>query len=42
MKEQLVNIAIQLKESFVIHESHKLSQEFSSKADSIDVLFYKD
>ena len=31
-----------LKESFVIHESHKLSQEFASKADSIGVLYYKD
>lgn len=31
-----------LKESFVIHESHKLSKEFASKSDSIGVLFYKD
>ena len=31
-----------LKESFVIHESHKLSQEFATKSDSIGVLFYKD
>lgn len=31
-----------LKESFVIHESHKLSQEFPSKVDSIGVLYYKD
>jgi len=31
-----------LKESFVIHESHKLSQEFASKADSIGALYYKD
>ena len=31
-----------LKESFVIHESHKLSQEFASKSDSIGVLYYKD
>ena len=31
-----------LKESFVIHESHKLSQEFASKSDSIGVLSYKD
>ena len=31
-----------LKESFVIHESHKLSQEFASKASSIGVLYYKD
>ena len=31
-----------LKESFVIHESHKLSQEFASKPDSIGVLYYKD
>ncbi|KKM26416.1 hypothetical protein LCGC14_1585030 [marine sediment metagenome] len=31
-----------LKESFVIHESHKLSQEFAGKPDSIGVLYYKD
>lgn len=31
-----------LKESFVIHESHKLSQEFASKSDSIGILYYKD
>jgi hypothetical protein len=31
-----------LKESFVIHESHKLSQEFASKSNSIGVLYYKD
>jgi len=31
-----------LKESFVIHESHKLSQEFASKSNAIGVLYYKD
>lgn len=31
-----------LKESFVIHESHKLSQEFASKPNSIGILSYKD
>lgn len=31
-----------LKESFVIHESHKLSQEFASKPESIGLLYYKD
>jgi hypothetical protein len=31
-----------LKDSFVIHESHKLSQEFASKSNAIGILHYKD
>ena len=31
-----------LKDSFVIHESHKLSQEFAGKSNAIGVLHYKE
>lgn len=31
-----------LKETKVIHESHKLSQEFAEKPDSIGILHYKE